>query len=104
MPSDDFRLIMGSQLRAARALVRWSVDDLAEQSRVAGVTIRDAEAEDGPVSVTAADARALQLALERAGVEFIPENGSGAGVRFAKPSHPPDEGLRPDQLSSDNDG
>jgi len=27
-----------------------------------------------------------------------------AGVRFAMPSHPPDEGLRPDQLSSENDG
>ena len=66
--------------------------------------IRDAEAEDGPVSVAAAEARALRLALERAGVEFIAENGGGVGVRFAKPSHPPDEGLRPDQLSSDNDG
>jgi hypothetical protein len=104
MASDDFRLITGSQLRAARALVRWSPEDLAEQSRVAGVTIRDAEAEDGLLSVGAAGARALRLALEKAGIEFIPENGGGVGVRFAKPSHPPDEGLRPDQLSSENDG
>ena len=104
MHSEDFRSITGSQLRAARALVRWSPDDLAEQSRVAVATIRDAEAEDVPVSVTAAEARALRLALERAGVEFISENGGGAGVRFAMPSHPPDEGLRPDQLSSENDG
>jgi hypothetical protein len=104
MASDDFRLIRGSQLRAARALVRWGPEDLAEQSRVAVATIREAEAEDGPVSVAAAEARALQLALERAGVEFIPEDGGGAGVRFAKPSHAPDEGLRPDQLSSENDG
>ena len=104
MHSEDFRSITGSQLRAARALVRWSPDDLAEQSRVAGATITRAEVEDGPVSVAAADARALRLALERAGIEFIAENGGGAGVRFAKPSHAPDEGLRPDQLSSDNDG
>ncbi len=104
MASEEFRLIRGSQLRAARALVRWGMEDLAERSRVAVATITDAEAEDGPVSVTAADARALRLALERAGVEFIAENGGGAGVRFAKPTHPPDEGLRPGQLSSDNDG
>ena len=65
--------------------------------------IRDAEAEDGPVSVTAVEARALRLALERAGIEFIPEDGGGAGVHFAKPSHAPDEGLRPEQLSSEND-
>jgi hypothetical protein len=104
MHSEDFRSITGSQLRAARALVRWSPDDLAERSRVAVATITRAEVEDGPVSVAAADARALRLALETAGIEFISENSGGVGVRFAKPSHPPDEGLRPDQLSSDNDG
>jgi len=104
MPSDDFKLIAGSQLRAARALVRWSPDTLAESSRVAPATIMQAEAEDGPVSVMAADARALRLALEKAGVEFIAENSAGVGVRFAKRSGKPDEGLRPDQLSSDNDG
>ena len=104
MPPNDFRLITGSQLRAARALVRWSPDDLAERSRVALATILRVEAEDGPASVTAAEARALCRAVERAGIEVIAENGGGAGVRFAKPSHPPDEGLRPDQLSSDNDG
>jgi len=104
MPSDDFKLITGSQLRAARTLVRWSADDLAERSRVALDRIVQVEAEDGPVPVTAADARALRLALEKAGVEFIPEDIAGVGVRFAKRSGKPDEGLRPDQLSSDNDG
>ena len=103
MPSDDFMLITGSQLRAARALVRWGADDLAERSRVALDRIVQAEAEDGPVPVTAADARALRLALEKAGVEFIPEDIAGVGVRFAKRSGKPDEGLRPDQLTSEND-
>jgi len=104
MASEEFRLMRGRQLRAARDSVRWSPEDLAEQSRVAVTTIRDAEAEDGPVLVTAAEARAVQLALERAGAAFLPQDGGGAGVRSAKPSHAPDEGLRPDQLSSDNDG
>ena len=104
MHSDDFSPITGSQLRAARALVRWSADDLAERSRVAVATIVQAEAEDGIVPVMAADARVLRAALEKAGVEFLPENGGGAGVRFAKRSGKPDEGLRPEQLSSENDG
>jgi hypothetical protein len=104
MPSDDFSPVTGSQLRAARALVRWSADELAEHSRVLVSTIVQAEAEDGPVPVTAADARALCMALKKAGVEFIPEDSAGVGVRFAKRSGKVDEGLRPDQLSSDNDG
>ncbi len=77
---------------------------LAESSRVAPATIVQVEAEDGSGSVTAADARALRMALEKAGVEFIAENSAGVGVRFAKRSGKVDEGLRPEQLSSDNDG
>lgn len=103
MHSDDFWLITGSQLRAARALVRWSAEDLAASSRVTPDAIVQAEAEDGPVSVTAADARALRLALEKAGVQFLSEDSAGVGVRFAKRSGKPDEGLRPEQLSSEND-
>src|SRR5215204_6202612 len=80
--SDDFRPVTGIQLRAARALVRWSMDDLAESSRVAVATIMHAEAEDGPVSIPAGEARALRRTLEGAGVEFIAENGGGAGVRL----------------------
>jgi hypothetical protein len=101
---DDFRPVTGSQLRAARALVRWSVDDLAESSRVAVAAITRGEAEDGPISVAAAEARALRRALESAGVEFLAENGGGAGVRLSKRRGRPDEGLRPDQLTSENDG
>src|SRR5215203_1133866 len=67
--SQDFRPVTGSQLRAARALVRWSVDDLAESSRVAVATISHAEeTEDGTVSLTPAHATALRRALEGAGV------------------------------------
>lgn len=41
---------------------------------------------DGPLSGHATTIRALQSALEAAGVQFIPENGGGAGVRLAKPT------------------
>lgn len=48
-------------------------------------TIRRAEAGTGEVRMMGANARAVQKSLEDAGVEFIPENGGGAGVRMREP-------------------
>jgi transcriptional regulator with XRE-family HTH domain len=75
----------GRQLRAARALLNWSAQELADVSKVSLATIRRAEGNDGPPSLTAANASVLQRALEVAGVEFIAENGGGAGVRMREP-------------------
>jgi hypothetical protein len=76
----------GAQMRAARALLRWSALDLAKASKVGVATIRRVEVVDGEISATAANQAALRRALEHAGVEFIDENGGGAGVRLRKPS------------------
>ncbi|KAB1121579.1 helix-turn-helix domain-containing protein [Neorhizobium galegae] len=81
------KVITGAQIRAARGLVRWSADDLAAAAHIGISTVRRAEADDGFPPTTTANLKAIQLALESAGVEFIPENGGGAGVRFRKPSH-----------------
>jgi transcriptional regulator with XRE-family HTH domain len=78
--------ISGAQMRAARALLRWTALDLAEASKVGVATIRRVEVIDGEISATAANQAALRRALEHAGVEFIDENGRGAGVRLRKPS------------------
>jgi hypothetical protein len=77
--------ISAAQLRAARALLRWSALDLAKASKVGVATIRRVEVIDGEITVTPANEAALRNALEQAGVEFIDENGGGAGVRLAKP-------------------
>jgi len=42
------------------------------------------EVVDGEIPATAANEAALRRALESAGVEFIDENGGGAGVRMKK--------------------
>ena len=69
-----------AQCRAARALIGWSQDKLATESKVAKATIANFEANRrAPYDRTMADLRAT---LETAGVEFIPENGGGAGVRL----------------------
>jgi hypothetical protein len=78
--------ISSAQLRAARALLRWSALDLAKASRVGVATIRRVEVMDGEIPVTSANEAALRKTLETAGVDFIDENGGGPGVRLRKPT------------------
>lgn len=84
VPSETMS-ITGAQIRAARALVRWSAGQLAEAAKIGLMTVRRAEATDGAVGITDANAHAIRTALEAVGVEFIAENGGGAGVRLSKP-------------------
>jgi hypothetical protein len=77
--------ISSAQLRAARALLRWSALDLAKASKVGVATIRRVEVIDGEIPVTQANELAIRRALETAGVVFIDENGEGAGVRLRTP-------------------
>jgi predicted transcriptional regulator len=78
-------LLTGAQLRAARALLGVSASDLAATTKLGIATIRRAEANPGRVSMTPANAERLVRALEEAGVEFIPQNGGGGGVRLTTP-------------------
>jgi hypothetical protein len=76
--------LSSAQIRAARALLRWSAVDLARQSSLGVNTIRRAEIAEKETSLTAANELAVRRALESAGIEFIDENGSGPGVRLQK--------------------
>lgn len=78
--------LMSVQIRAGRALIRWTAEDLAKASALAVTTIRRAELTERQTSLTAANDLAIRHALETAGVEFIAENGGGAGVRLRKPA------------------
>jgi transcriptional regulator with XRE-family HTH domain len=77
-------MLTGEQLRAARAIVRWRAADLAEKAGVNLSTVQRAEKTDGPLAMMPANEKAIRAALEAAGVEFIAENGGGAGVRLRK--------------------
>ncbi|MBF5094027.1 transcriptional regulator [Azospirillum sp. INR13] len=66
----------------ARAALQIGVRDLAESSGVSAMTIT--RFETGKTKGYAETLEKLQRALEAAGVEFIPENGGGAGVRLRK--------------------
>jgi transcriptional regulator with XRE-family HTH domain len=69
------------QLRAARALLGWSREDLAEKSGVGAGTIKDFEINNSdPKQGTV---QKWQRALEAGGVKFIdPDEMDGAGVRL----------------------
>jgi transcriptional regulator with XRE-family HTH domain len=71
------------QLRAARALTGLSQPQVAEAAGVSVPTLKRAEA-GGPIKVAEETIQAIVRALEKAGVEFIAENGGGAGVRLKK--------------------
>ncbi len=69
------------QLKMARAALGWGVRDLAEKAGVTANTVSRIEnGSDAKQSTMAA----LRAAMEAAGVEFIPENGGGPGVRLKK--------------------
>jgi transcriptional regulator with XRE-family HTH domain len=72
--------ILPAQLRAARALLGWSREDLAVHSSTTERTLARLEA--GETSPRKATLNAIRSALEAAGVEFIPANGGGPGVRL----------------------
>jgi ribosome-binding protein aMBF1 (putative translation factor) len=76
--------LSSAQIRAARALLRWSAAELAQQAALGANTIRRAEVAEHETSLTAANDLAVRRALEAAGVEFINENGGGVGVRLRK--------------------
>jgi transcriptional regulator with XRE-family HTH domain len=72
------------QIKAARALLAWSQEKLAEAADVSVPTIKRLEASDGPLGGRSETGEKIQRALQIAGVEFISDNGGGPGVRLRK--------------------
>jgi ribosome-binding protein aMBF1 (putative translation factor) len=77
-------MLTAAQIRAARALIRWSAHDLAEKSGVSWTTIQRMEAQDGVPSAISRNLEKVQETLEGAGVIFIDEGEQGPGVRIRK--------------------
>nr|WP_255395866.1 helix-turn-helix transcriptional regulator [Neorhizobium galegae] len=71
------------QCRGARAMLGWSQTELAEAANVSRQTIADFER--GAHVPIPNNLASIATAFTEAGIELIPENGGGAGVRFARP-------------------
>lgn len=81
-------MISTGQVRAARAMLRWRAQDLADASGVGVATIRRMEVLDGVPSGQIRSLAAIQSALEAAGVEFIGTADDRPGVRLGSPLLP----------------
>lgn len=80
----SIRKVSIPQVKAARALIGWSQEELASSAGVSLPTVKRLEAADGVLGGRATTGNKIKEALERAGVEFIDENGGGPGVRLRK--------------------
>ncbi|TXN61664.1 helix-turn-helix transcriptional regulator [Methylobacterium sp. WL6] len=63
----------------ARAALGWGVRELAEK---AGVTANTVTRIENGSDAKRSTLDAIRSSFEMAGIEFIPENGGGAGIRF----------------------
>jgi transcriptional regulator with XRE-family HTH domain len=75
-------MITSAQCRAARGLLDWTQQDLADRAGIGIVTVRQVEA--GFSAPRRATLEVIKHALEKAGVEFLDENGGGPGVRLRR--------------------
>jgi transcriptional regulator with XRE-family HTH domain len=97
-------MVTASQLRAARALTGIPVDELAAASGLSAESIRQVEAAEAHAAPGVTER--LRVILESKGVLFLAagdgDPGAGVGVRLRH--LPQDEGIRPQNLNSGNDG
>lgn len=74
-----------AQARAARALLKLSVREVAARAKVTPNTVSRIEQDDvGPRGPQPVTIQAIKRVYEEAGVVFISSNGQGPGVRLAK--------------------
>ncbi len=72
--------LAAEHVRAARALLKWTQEDLANRSNVTGNTINLWET--GKVRPTEETKAQVRQAFEEAGIEFL--NGGNPGVRLIR--------------------
>ncbi|MDB0048279.1 hypothetical protein N9F12_02440 [Burkholderiaceae bacterium] len=86
--------ITSEQIRAAKAMIRWSGEDLAVASGISLSSVRRIESTIGvPQAQNMRTVLAIKTALESAGVEFIGTPDDRPGVRLAK-SHRQDADVK----------
>ena len=75
--------ITGRHIRAARALIGWTQEDLSKKAKVALGTIKRMEGFDGAVAARTETLGRVVATLEKVGVEFL--DNDRPGVRLKGP-------------------
>ena len=77
-------MITSEQIRGARAMLRWSANQLAEHAGLSWPTIQRMESAQGVPSGLSKNLELVQKTLEGSGIIFIDEDAEGPGVRLRK--------------------
>jgi transcriptional regulator with XRE-family HTH domain len=78
-------MLQVAQLRAARALLGWRQEDVAQAAKISVATIRRIESQEGTLTGYVSTLLKIQTAFEQAGIQFIDDDETGGfGVRMAK--------------------
>jgi transcriptional regulator with XRE-family HTH domain len=77
-------MISSRQIRAARALLGWSQQQLADRAIVSVNAL--ARLERGAVDTRTSTLAAVEQALSKAGIEFLMPGQRGEGVRLSDPA------------------
>lgn len=77
-------MIAAAQIRAARALVGLTADDLADRAGLSWATVQRFEAAEGIPPSRSGNLGKVQSALEAAGIEFIGDPITSPGVRLRR--------------------
>ena len=72
-------MLTGLQIRAGRALLKWSTEHLADKARIGIASVHRAEASDGMPNMQVRTLAAIKAALETGGVEFLDGYYTGSG-------------------------
>ena len=76
-------MISSKQIRAAKAMLKWSGEDLARNAGLSLSTIRRIESSEGvPEGQNMKTVVAIKNILEKAGIEFIGSPDDRPGVRL----------------------
>ena len=77
-------MLSSGQIRAARAMLRWTADDLAKESSIGVATIRRLELQDGVPKTNTNTIVLIKKSFEKAGIEFTGDPDSTPGVRLVQ--------------------
>ncbi|MCL6286007.1 XRE family transcriptional regulator [Ruegeria sp. 2012CJ41-6] len=78
---------MKKPIKAARILADLTQQELCQRADIPLITLRRLEGRPSHKGLVSEETEAnVVVALEQAGVDFIPENGGGHGVRLRKKS------------------
>lgn len=75
-------MITAEQIRAGRAAIGWSAEQLSNAAGIVRRTLVTIESQSGVPSANARTLQQLQSALESAGIEFVGTPSDGPGIRI----------------------